>query len=516
MTRINSNVASLLAQANLTRANQNMDTRLQRLATGLRINRGADDPAGLIVSERLRSEINGFQQGIRNSERAANVIRTSEASLAEVNDLLNSIKALVVEAANTGAFSQEEILANQLQIDSAIDSITRISNTASFAGLQLLNGSLGYQVSGVDPNNIVKTKVYGAAFYGRENVQIDVEVLNSAQTGSLFLNTNFTSIHSGYTNGVLPSNMTVEIAGPGGVTELTFVSGTSIDDVIAAINLRTPITGVEAVRQSVTDPSSGIIIRSVDFGKNAFVSVERLSGGTAFTFAKNLDNVAGPAIDWSTPATWTTASRDAGRDVVALLNGSVVTGSGINVALRNPELDIEIQLSKTFGTTITGTPETFHITSGGSTYQLGPRVNAQQQVNIGIDSVAATRLGGSYVQQADGSWEVQFLSSLKTGGPNALMDGNLMNASTILEKAIDEITIMRGRLGAFERNVLDTNIRSLQASVENLSASESIIRDADFAKETSELSRAQILVQSGTSVLAMANQNAQNVLQLLG
>ncbi|MFG0273493.1 MAG: flagellin, partial [Phycisphaerales bacterium] len=136
MARINSNIPSLIAQSNLRRANDDLGVRLQRLSTGLRINRGADDPAGLIISERLRSEIEGISQGVKNSERASNVISTAEASLSEVSDLLNTIKALVVEAANTGAFSQEEILANQRQIDSAIDSITRISNTSSFAGLK--------------------------------------------------------------------------------------------------------------------------------------------------------------------------------------------------------------------------------------------------------------------------------------------------------------------------------------------------------------------------------------------
>ncbi len=142
MARINTNVPSLIAQSNLARSSGDLSTRLQRLATGLRINRGADDPAGLIVSERLRSEIKGIGQAIDNSERASSVIATTEGYLAEVADLLNSIKSLVVNSANTGGVSQEEIEANQLEIDSAIESITRISNTASFAGLQLLNGSL--------------------------------------------------------------------------------------------------------------------------------------------------------------------------------------------------------------------------------------------------------------------------------------------------------------------------------------------------------------------------------------
>ena len=134
MTRINSNIPSLIAQSNLRKANSNLNVRLERLATGLRINKGADDPAGLIISERLRAEISGIEQGIKNTDRASNVIATTEGALSEVSQLLNSIKALVVEASNTGAFSPEELEANQRSIDSAIDSITRISNTATSAG----------------------------------------------------------------------------------------------------------------------------------------------------------------------------------------------------------------------------------------------------------------------------------------------------------------------------------------------------------------------------------------------
>ncbi|HNB59123.1 MAG TPA: flagellin, partial [Phycisphaerales bacterium] len=159
MARINSNISSLIARANLNRANQDLETRLQRLATGVKINRGADNPAGLIISERLRSEIAGANQAISNSQRASSVIATAEGSLSEVADLLNSIRGLVVEAANTGGLSDEERAANQLQIDSAIESITRISNTASFGGLKLLNGSLDYVLSGLQSNAISKAQV---------------------------------------------------------------------------------------------------------------------------------------------------------------------------------------------------------------------------------------------------------------------------------------------------------------------------------------------------------------------
>src|SRR6478672_7278883 len=153
MARINTNVSSLTAQRGLATSQKNLNDTLQRLSTGLRINRGADDPAGLIASESLRSELSGMNQAVDNSSRASNVIATAEGSLQEVASLLLNVKDLIVEAANSGALSPDEIKANQLQVDSAVESITRISNTTTFAGLKLLDGSLNYLTSGVDTNS---------------------------------------------------------------------------------------------------------------------------------------------------------------------------------------------------------------------------------------------------------------------------------------------------------------------------------------------------------------------------
>ncbi len=516
MSRINSNISSMIAQFNLAKNNSNLDTRLQRLATGLRINRGADDPAGLIISQRLRTELEGIKQGIKNSERASNVIATTEGGLTEVSDMLNSIRALVVEAANSGAFSAEEVAANQLQIDSAIDSITRIANTASFGGLKLLNGSLAYNLSGVDDTNIAKASVNAANFSGRTNIDVDVEVVGSAQQASVFLNTNFAALSAGLTDGILPNEITIEVAGPDGVVELTLASGSTLANIVTAINDRSGVTGLQAAPVSASDVSSGIRFFSTEYGADAFASIKTLSGRDDYTWATLIDNQPGP-IDWAggSGTQWTTADRDTGKDVVALVNGAVATGRGLRLDIRGPELDVSLQLTDTFATTVNGTSSSFDITGGGALFQLGPQVNSNQQVNIGIGSVAATRLGGTYQLDDAGNFQLQFLSSLKSGGANSLR-GNLQNASRVLETAIDEVSTLRGRLGAFERNVLDTNIRALQAGVENITASESVIRDADFAVETSELTRAQVLSQAGTSVLALANQQAQNVLSLLG
>lgn len=520
MTQINTNIPSVIAHANLTRNNKELSLRLERLSTGLKINRGADDPAGLIISERIRSDIEGVNQGIKNSERASNVVSTTEASLAEVNDLLNSIRSLIVESANTGANSAAERAANQAQIDSAIESITRISNTASFGGLKLLNGSLDYTLSGVHSSAITLARITNATFANQSSVQVSVDVVASAQRGALFFRGDTS------TPGVTLSAMTLEIRGPKGVQVVSVASGQqSFSNLVNAINQLTPFTGVEASLIN-NDANSGITFTSTDFGSDAFVSVTRLDkpqdpaddSWQLYKFNNNAPLPSSTPFDWSnliSGGTLTGASQDAGQDVVALINGNLATGRGLNVSINSPSLGAEITLNEGAATRPAATPTVFNITGGGALFQLGPQVTVLQQVAIGIPSVAASKLGGALI-----NGELHFLSSLKDGQANSIENSARSNdftaAQDILSKAIDQVTVLRGQLGAFERNVLDTNVRSLQASFENLTASESSIRDADFASETSKLTRAQILTSATTSVLGLANQQSQQVLQLLG
>jgi flagellin len=515
MARINSNIPALIARSNLNRANDDLQLRLQRLSTGLRINRGADDPAGLIISERLRSEISGLNQAVSNSQRASSVIATTEGSLSEVSDLLSSIKSLVVEAANTGAISDEERKANQLQIDSAIESITRISNSASFGGLKLLNGSLDYVLSGVNNAALLKTTVNGANFAGQSNIKVDVNVISSAQTADIFLSA---SNAGGTVNpGYFASTTTLEIAGPKGVQTIQILSGQSLASVITAVNQFKEATGVSAALLNPLDVASGLRFTSTGYGSNSFVSVQRLQGPPGngwFHTYKLPDGFQRGSVSFSDPAfaaALVSGNRDEGRDVRALINGNLATGDGTKISVANQtSISVEIELADIFATTNAST-STFYITGGGALYQLGGQINNSQQTNIGIQSVAASRLGGTVINGV-----TSFLDSLKTGGHFALDTKNFSDASKVLDSAIDQISTLRGRLGAFERNTLQTNVRSLQSAIENLTASESRIRDADFAAETSQLTRAQILSSAATNTLGLANQSAQQVLQLLG
>lgn len=505
MARINTNVASMIAQSNLGRTNQDLQVRLERLSTGLRINRGADDPAGLIVSERLRSEIRGLEQAVKNAERAGSVIATAEGYLAEVADLLNSIKALTVEAANSGGVSKEEVEANQLQVDSAIDSITRIAETASFNGLQLLNGELSYRTEGIDNDDIHAAKIHTAYFGAKDAVGVDVEILDPAERAQLFL----PAVEE---PGELDDEVTIEIAGNEGVRTLTFSADTSYEDIVAAVNTVQDATGVQAaIFEDEEDDGAGgtidvegIRFESVGFGSSQFVSVKTV-GSSPGDF--DLED----ALEDGDPAEYAN-----GADVNATVNGLKAQSDGLNIKINTSTLSLDLMLTEAFAGEPFGELEDertseFSIVDGGATFQLGATITASQQIALGIPSLTASKLGGTLI---DGV--VHHLESLKSGGENSLVSGNAMNASKILEEAINEVSSTRGRLGALERNTIQTNARALQTGIENISASESLIRDADFARETAALTRAQILSQAGTSVLATANTNAQNVLALLG
>ncbi|MCL2646701.1 MAG: hypothetical protein FWD61_06815 [Phycisphaerales bacterium] len=475
MSRINTNVGALIANTNLAKSQTSLDKSLERLSSGVRINSGADDPAGLIISQQLKGEIQGIQTAMDNSTRASNVISTADAALGEVSNLLVSIKGLVVQAANTGGMSADEIQANQMQVDSAIASITRIANSTSFGGQQLLNGSLGYVTSGVVTSALHDVQINNVSFGTASTIPVSVNVLQSAQPAMLQ-----------FKQSAVATSVTIELTGSQGVQELKFISGTPVSAMVASINRLSDSTGVSAMLTSATDPSSGLTLTSTGFGSKNFVSV----------------SVRGDASSFVTQTTsGSIQQRAQGQDAIASINGSMAIGNGLQLSLNTATLTMSLNLDPNFGV---GT-QNFTITGGGAVFQLGSRVQSNQQVGIAIDSVSASHLGNA----TDG-----YLTDLQTGGA-ASLDSNPNKASSILDAAINQVSMLRGRLGAFEQNTLQTNINSLQVALENVSSSASDIQDTNFATETSNLTRNQILVQAGVSVLAQANTTPQAVLKLL-
>ncbi|MGH7179375.1 MAG: flagellin, partial [Tepidisphaeraceae bacterium] len=283
----------------------------------------------------------------------------------------------------------------------------------------------------------------------------------------------------------IASSVTLEITGNEGVEVLTFTSGTAASAIAFAVNRISDATGVTADFINPGAPASGVTFKSTGYGSKSFVSVTAQSGAFA-----------------TADTTGAATTRAEGVDAVATINGALTVGDGLNIKLNTTTLDVELTLDATFGASSTN----FAVTGGGAMFQLGPKVTSNQQVNVGISSVAASKLGDS---------EAGFLNDIVTGGNATLVGGRASQASVIIERAIRQVSVLRGRLGAFEKNTLDTNVNSLTVALENVTASESTIRDADFAEETAALTRGQILTQAGTSVLATANVTPQSVLSLL-
>jgi len=469
MSRINTNVTSLFAINNLARSNDDLTTALRRLSSGLRINSAADDPSGLIVSEELRGEKAALAQAIDNSVRAGNIVATAEAALNEVSALLVSVKDLVVEAANSGALSDEEIEANQLAIDNAVSSITRIARTTRFAGRELLNGTLAFRTSGVDSSDLAKLSLYSVEFGGNANVQVTINVTASAQTAATVLLSATSS---------LAADVTFEFGGVLGAEVLSFASGAKASAVADAINNFTEGTGVSAVLNA-----SGVKIDlySTDYGSSAFVSVREIDG-----------TLPGQGVDY-----------DVGQDAGGTINGVTAVGDALSLTLKSTVLDVRVLLDTAFGI---GT-STFYVTGGGAIFQLGSVVNPNGQVRLGIDSLTASNLGNNN----DG-----YLSDIVTGGSKTLVEGKAADAAKVLDAVIMDVAGIRGRLGAFVSNVVDPTVNSLQVAYENVAAAESLIRDADFSAETASLTRAQVLVSAGSTILAIANASPQAALALLG
>ncbi len=474
MTRVNSNISSLRATHQLLMNQDALTQSMHRLSTGLRINTGRDDPAGLIASETLRSEIRGIDQAIENSSRALNVLATADSSLAEVSRMLLEIRGLIDHSANEGALSQEELNANQLQIDSLIESIDRIANTSQFNGEKLLNGNYGYALSSIDSTKLLWTEIFGARLANDgATLGVTVEVTQSAQTANMYF----------AASGLAAGNpVSVQIGGLRGSETFNFAASTSITEMAYGINTFTDLTGISA-----TTSGARMDLWSTEYGADAFVSVETLSG----TFS-----VAGGE----------TATIDHGRNPTALINGQPGAADGLQVQLRKNGLDVAFYLSESFATT-EGASTTFGITGGGARFQIGPEVNSNAQLNIGIPQINSAKLGDPVIG---------LLRSIGGGEANSIASQKYANAEAIVMRATMQVAIVSGRLGAIQKNQIEPNIRSQQVAYENVKASESTIRDTEYASEVAAMTRAQILVQSSMMTLQLANQIPQNVLALLG
>ena len=242
-----------------------------------------------------------------------------------------------------------------------------------------------------------------------------------------------------------------------------------------AVNAVQGSTGVSA-----TVSGGNLALHSQEYGASQFVSLTTISGTFAATVAK-----------------------DFGRDAAITIDGAAAQVDGLSASYRSANLDIELSIDSSFNAVGN---DSFYITGGGAVFAMGSKVTENDKASIGIQSVTTGSLGNS---------AVGFLSTLGSGQANSLSSGNMVAAQKILDKATEQVSQLRGRLGAFERFTIGSTINALGVALENVSAADSAIRDTDFAAETANLTRAQILSQASATVLAQANANPQLALTLL-
>ena len=467
MSRINTNVNSLIAQRALARNTESTSQSLQRLSTGLQINSGKDDPAGLIASENLRQEQTGITTAISNAQRAGNVIGTAEGGLSEVSGLLNQLQGLVGQSANSGGLTTDEIAANQSQVDTILSTINRIAGSTNFNGEKLLNGNLGYTTSGVVGANVNALQVNAALLPANAATNIVIGVTQSAQTATV-----------GYAGGALvaANNVTLEISGIAGTQQVSVAGGSTVANIISAVNTVKSATGVSA-----TASGTALRLDSTSFGSKQFVNLKTVSG----TFVP-------------------TATSASGRDAKVTVNGAAAQVDGLSAKLSTSNFDLSFNVGSAINTS-TGTTS-FYITGGGAQFALGSRVTETDKAAIGISSVTTGSLGDS----VNG-----FLSSLASGQANQLSSKSLTGAQSIISEAVKQVSTLRGRLGAFQKFTIGSTVNNLGVAYENASAAESAIRDTDFASQTAALTRSQILSQAATTVLSQANSSPQQALKLL-
>ncbi len=477
--RINTNVPALTAIRQLANTEASLANTTTRLSTGLRINSAADDPAGMIVSESMRSQIKGLQQAIRNSQDAVNMTKTAEGALDEVSRLLLSMRAIAVASANTAVVDNNQLQANQNQIRSIISSLDRIAEQTTWGSKKLLNGASG---AVTNLTNLAKvSNAYFGSEFGNATIRSgDVSMTRVQAATKTTVNLGAISEATNVTAGTFAIN---------GVT-ITVSPGDRPSTVISKINAVSYLTNVTANHNA----TNNIVLTATKFGSNFPIqyaeSTSILNGGAGANPAVGTDAIFDVTAPVQTATGPTTAvERFTGGQGPGVDGLTLVSPSGNTMAIT-PDGNNQATL-----------PNFASITVGSVRFQIG--ANANQFASFALPSVYSRDLG----MISDPTKNISTIDVTSESGATEAM--------TIIDQAIKQLATIRGKLGSFQQNFLDSNIRSLGITQENLVASESSIRDADMAVEMTEYTKLQILKQSGISVLAQASQSPRSVLSLL-
>jgi flagellin len=484
MSVINTNISSMQAQSSVRTSGLKLSTAMERLSSGIRINSAKDDAAGLAISTRMTASIRGISAAIRNANDGISLTQTAEGSLAQIGDNLQRIRELAVQSANSGNNSSDRAALNA-EATQLIAEIDRVASNTTFNGIYLLDGTFQAQNLQVGAGNGTNDRIaisIGSAKSSALGVGSNSSYLTTLAQGSAvaasaltagMLSINGYSVGATATDGV--SNTDPTHSGIAKAAAINAITGST--GVTAAVSVTT-IEGAAATTfagytASATDALSinGVSIGSIGAGTNA------IDGGSKISAAVNaISAQTGVTATFATATGKVTLSAADGRNITIAGAGLGLSETGFTAATTRSKLTLTSTSSA--GITLAGTTG---LTSTGLTVGY---TAATATAGAGVSSLTLTTAAGSQA------------------------------ALTTLDTAINTVTDSRAAMGAYQ-NRLTASIANLETTSMNLSASRSRILDTDYAKETTNLAKSQIIQQAATAMLAQANQSGQSVLALL-
>ena len=484
--RINQNPTAVNAHRNLTTNSKVQSKNLERLSSGLKINRGADGPASLQISERLRAQTAGLTQAIENTEFGVSFMQTTEAALNGVSRVLINARQLAVHAANEGVNDEFMLQADQQEIDNILSVVDRVARNTQFGNVNLLDGSSGANATTTGANLQFLGATEASQSSGVQGYEITV---NHASTRAE---------HTGakaLTQAVIDSGEQINLTEGGKTVKYVTEAGRSVEQTLNELQAAIEDAGLdlELVRPDPAtmgnDAPQFIQLRHKEFGSEHSFTVASTTGGLLSAKGDVSEVVQN------------------GTDIAGEINGESALGRG-QVLTGGPGANtVE-------GTQILYTGEkapeggfagTVTLSQRSRVFQIGG--NDGQTTAISLRSTFTGDLGKGVTNES----EFRSLRDIDVTSADQATD-----SIRVIDKSLEEINSFRGRMGAFQANNLESNLNYLRTSRENVLSSESVVRDADMASEMMQFTRNQILMQSSVAMLAQANQTPNHVLNLMG
>jgi len=483
MSVINTNISSIQAQSSVRTSGLSLATAMERLSSGIRINSAKDDAAGLAISTRMTANIRGVAAAVRNANDGISLTQTAEGSLAQIGNNLQRIRELAVQSANTGNNASDRSAMNN-EASQLIAEIDRVASNSTFNNINLLDGTFTSQSLQVGAGNTANDRVVisignaksstlgvgAGSSYSSTKAGAGVVTATALAAGDLSIN--------GYQVGAsVTDGVSFASATGSGIAKAAAINAISGQSGVTATVSATTFAGTAAAGAFGATAAGDVIINGVDIGAMGAASA-----------AGDRGTQTAAAINAKTSQTGVTATVTT-AGVVSL---SAADGRNITVTTANFN-KTGLQGSDT--TTTVGSTLTLS-SSGSAGITLGGTTGLAA-VNMSVTAVAATATAGAGVSSLD--------LTTASGSQAAL---------ATLDRAINTITDSRASMGAYQ-NRLTASIANLETTSMNLSASRSRILDTDYAKETTNLAKSQIIQQAATAMLAQANQSGQSVLALL-